>query len=221
MFSNAFRHMHLPLLLATRGFRFCSLQQSAFENPATSEVNFRFNAELSTLFAQNDAPMVNKPDVDLELLLKPLYTFVYNDPINQIDPRGTDIYLKTGNNSGNIINDLIHQNVCVDRYNDRCCKIGIMCFSFAKTGWALFGFKSHWLGWQSTTLAGLLMEGTIYEADDAGTVVQTKQTTCRQDMRWELWMQIYRVGTKDVYSLARHNCRMYSQKEFADAPGNH
>jgi hypothetical protein len=37
MFSNAFRHMHLPLLLATRGFRFCSLQQSAFENPATEE----------------------------------------------------------------------------------------------------------------------------------------------------------------------------------------
>ena len=32
------------------------------------------------------------------------------------------------------------------------------------------------------------------------------------------WDDPWRVGTEDVYSLARHNCRTYSQWEFRDAP---
>ena len=45
-----------------------------------------------------------------------------------------------------------------------------------------------------------------------------KKTTCAEDKAWLKYMLTTRKGTEDTYSVARHNCRMYSQKEFADAP---
>jgi hypothetical protein len=149
-----------------------------------------------------------------------LYQYVRSNPARWRDPKGTDIYLKTGDNSGNPVVDAVHQNVCVDTCDGNGHKT-LKCFSFGKTGWAWYWFKGTWLGWNSTTLAGYLMEGEIYPADDTGTVVQTKNTTAAQDKAWLDWMRAKRVGTKDVYSVARHNCRVYSQWEFADAPGNH
>ena len=147
-----------------------------------------------------------------------LYEYAKSDPTNNADPWGLHIYLKTGNNSGNPINDAIHQNVCVDT---TCNQDGnnLACFSFGKTGWMLrFGARYTWLDWNSYTLGGLLMKGEIYESADTGKVVSTKRTTWSQDYYWLKWMRQYRVGTVDVYSVGRHNCRLYSQWEFNDAP---
>lgn len=153
-----------------------------------------------------------------------LYQYVRSNPVRWQDPQGTNIYLKTGNNSGNSINDAIHQNVCVDTCENG--KKGIACFSFGATGeirW--FSSRGTWLGWELSWLGGTgafwLMEGVIDKYDDAGTVVQTKQTTAAQDQAWLNWMRTNRVGTKDIYSVLRFNCRKYAQMEFADAPGNH
>ncbi len=109
-----------------------------------------------------------------------LYRYVENRPTVALDPTGMDIYLKTGNNSGNPVNDAIHQYVAVDVWSDDCCKkVGIAGFSFGKVGWNWYWFKSTWLGWNSITLAGYLMTGEIYEQEgDPGTVVKTKKTTC-------------------------------------------
>src|SRR5262249_25089035 len=152
--------------------------------------------------------------------------YILNSTPNWTDPNGEDIYLKTGNNSGNPINDRIHQNVCVDVWGSDGCgnyhKIDTACFSFGFVGrYGFYWFKTTWLGWPSTTLAGFLMTGEIYEADDTGKVVSTKKTTPEQDIAWLKWMRKERVGTQDVYSVGRHNCRTYAQWEFRDAPGNH
>ena len=37
------------------------------------------------------------------------------------------------------------------------------------------------------------------------------------DAGWYIYM-MSRASVKGAYSVARHNCRMYSQLEFADAP---
>jgi len=149
-----------------------------------------------------------------------LYCYVRENPMRYMDPQGTDIYLKTGNNTSNPINNAIHQNVCVDTWDSKCCgKTGIACFSFGYNGnWKWRWFSRTWLGWSSITLAGYLMEGEIYETDDTGTVVKTKKTTCTQDTRWLNYMRFTRVRTTDVYSAARHNCRKYAQWEYRDAP---
>jgi len=58
-----------------------------------------------------------------------LCQYATSNPVRFIDPRGTDIYLKTGNNTGNALNDAIHQNVCVDTWDATGCrKTGIACF---------------------------------------------------------------------------------------------
>jgi len=108
-------------------------------------------------------------------------------------------------------------------------RIGEACFSFGfkRLGWA--APSTSWLGWSSWTSGGPL-RGQIYlsgyeETEDCSEysghirrVVKTKYTTCQQDLHWLSWMLGTRLGTEDTYSLLRHNCRMYSKKEFADAP---
>ncbi len=39
-----------------------------------------------------------------------------------------------------------------------------------------------------------------------------------EDVTWMMYMFNSRVGLKDTYSVARHNCRRYSKYEFRDAP---
>jgi hypothetical protein len=149
-----------------------------------------------------------------------LYQYVRSNPGRFNDPKGMDIYLKTGNNTSNPINNALHQNVCVDTWDRECCeKTGLACFSYGYDGhWRWWWFKSTWLGWSSITLAGYLMEGEIYEADDTGEIAESKKTTCVEDKKWLNYMRGTRVGTIDVYSAARHNCRKYAQWEYADAP---
>jgi hypothetical protein len=153
------------------------------------------------------------------------YVGMRNNAVNWIDPHGTDIYLKTGNDSGNPINDAIHQNVCVDTWhNGRRGELA--CFSFGATSlWPRFSsVRRTWLGWklpiwQTTGLC--TMEGEIYEADDTGVWVKVKGATPEQDQKWLNWMRAKRVGIKDIYTAAWFNCRNYAQREYDDAPGDH
>jgi hypothetical protein len=145
-----------------------------------------------------------------------LYEYVSSNPINYVDPWGLNIYLITGNNSGKWLNDKIHQKVCVG-----CSKDNIKaCFSFGRKeenywGWAVP--STSWLGWSSLNSGGP-QRGVIYEDDyTGGSIKGTKITTFEQDATWLQYMSL-RVGMEDTYSVGRHNCRKYSQMEFADAP---
>ena len=149
-----------------------------------------------------------------------LYGFCRNCPVMLVDPNGEDIYLYTGNDSGNPLNDAIHQTVAVDTWSDDCPprKTGVRGFSFGYNGeWGWNWPNGKWLGHSSISLPGYWMVGEIYEASVVGKVVKTKKTTPEQDKAWLQSMES-RVGTKDVYSVGRHNCRAFSQAEFDKAP---
>ncbi len=145
-----------------------------------------------------------------------LYALCVNCPVMNIDPIGKNIYLYTGNDSGNPLNDAFHQTIAVDTWSNDCPpkKTGVRGFSFAYNGeWGWNWPNGEWLGHSSISLPGYWMVGEIYEASVVGRVVKTKKTTPKQDMAW-LRNMINRVGTKDVYSVGRHNCRAFSQTEF-------
>ncbi len=155
-----------------------------------------------------------------------LFQYVKSNPVLFLDPKGTRIYLITGNDSSSPVNNALHQNVCVDKWKKAVVSGHIVwttdekeCFSFAMTGLGLTRPKKTWLGFKSTVLGGCL-KGEIYKSTNtAGKTEHWKLTTVAQDLRWLLYMN-GRVGTKDVYSLFRHNCRTYAQLEFEAAPGH-
>ncbi len=152
-----------------------------------------------------------------------LYDFCNNSPLSVFDKLGKDIYLVQGNDTGNAINDTYHQAVCVDEWGVRGVgqkPCGRRCYSFATT-WRLRAFprKFIWLGWFSYTPVGVWMEGKIYDHEFVGTVLRTKKTSRWQDQAWGEYMN-HRMGKTDVYSVLHHNCRLFSQLEFADAPGH-
>ena len=149
-----------------------------------------------------------------------LYGFCGNNGVTFVDYKGNDIYLYTGNDSGNIINDAIHQTVAVDIWSNECPprKIGMRGFSFGYINeWDWNWPNGKWLGHSSITLPGFWMVGMIYESSVVGKAVNRKKTTPEQDRKWLKKME-GRVGTKDVYSVGRHNCRAFSQAEFNNAP---
>lgn len=151
-----------------------------------------------------------------------LYQYLVSNPLRNKDPKGTNIYLAEGNflPKAGAINREVHQKVCVDTYDEKGCKsLNSRCFSFGKVGWAFrFGSRPTWLDWNSRTLGGLVMIGEIYEDDNRGRLVEMKKTNRIQDRIWLKYMLQHRVGKRDVYSLARHNCRKYAQWEYRDAP---
>jgi hypothetical protein len=181
-----------------------------------------------TAIIDRDAPdAVGTEEMDMPPALvdalHPAYRFVNNNPVSSVDSLGEDIYLQTGNDSGNPINDRIHQSICVDTWSGSygCCghKTGKACFSFGANGkWRIPIPSGTWLGWSEFN-AGGPMVGEIYSADDTGTVVNTIKTTCKQDMMFLIYMNA-RLGSIDTYSVGRHNCRRYSQYEFRDAPSH-
>ena len=140
---------------------------------------------------------------------------------------GMDIYLKEGTiGNGPIVNKL-HQKVCVDLWDcvntQEPQKKGIKCYSFGRDygdGVIIrIGARFLWLGWYDYVLGGVLLKGEIYP--DASTPgekeIKKKKTTPQKDYAWNEMMRKKRKGVADVYSLARHNCRKYSQQEFEDA----
>ena len=140
------------------------------------------------------------------------YFFIKNNSISNVDFLGWDITLERGNDTGRILNDVLHQNVCVD-FDGKAEK---QCFSFAATGIGMY-FGSKWLGWNSPKCG--FLEGTIYNPDPVkgASISARHNTTVEQDIKWFRYMMNERLGLKDVYSVARHNCRKYAQWEFRDA----
>ena len=154
-----------------------------------------------------------------------LYEYVRSNPVRYTDPKGTNIYLKTGNNTGRPGNDLVHQSVCVDIWGWDGCKTKTLCFYYGHNGkWRFVApFRMTWLGWKLTwaemTGGDLMMVGEIDVMDDVGEVTKTKKTTIEQDKNWYKVMYRKRLHKEDLYTVAWFNCRKYARKEFADAPG--
>jgi hypothetical protein len=125
-----------------------------------------------------------------------------------------EITLETGNTGAGPLNNLVHQQVCVDRPSR-----SKRCFSFAATGAQTPQFSSTWLGW-SSWVTGAILQGEIYDPVPVpgATIVSTHTPTVAQADNWVDYMDTSRLGLKDGYSVARHNCRTYSQWEFRDAP---
>jgi hypothetical protein len=128
-----------------------------------------------------------------------------------------EITLETGNTGAGPINNLVHQQICVDKNDGN----GKQCFSFAASGVQLPQFSSTWLGW-SSTVVGAILQGEVYDpAPVPGATVASRHTpTAAQAATWLSYMRGTRLGLQDGYSVARHNCRTFSQWEFRDAPSH-
>ena len=127
-----------------------------------------------------------------------------------------EITLETGNNASSPVNNAIHQQICVVMGPG----MGKDCYSFAATGVQAPEFSSSWLGW-SSTVVGATLQGTVYKPDPvAGASVDSRLTpTAAQATKWNSYM-LTRLALQDGYSVARHNCRMFSQWELRDAPSH-
>jgi RHS repeat-associated protein len=157
-----------------------------------------------------------------------LYQYALNNPLIFIDPFGTDIYVKTGNDTLNPINNRVHQSIVVDnwtiRYNSDGSKTyihdGQIAFSFALSGFRKPIPSNNWLGHKSVVLP-TPFKGSIYMPEyTGGTIERRKLTHPEQDLSYILKMSNRVINREsDAYSLGRHSCRTFSQLEFGDAPG--
>jgi hypothetical protein len=127
-----------------------------------------------------------------------------------------EITLETGNTGAGFLNNLVHQQVCVDRPSR-----AKRCYSFAATGAQAPQFSSTWLGWDSW-VTGAILQGQVYDpAPVSGATIESTHTpTVAQADNWVNYMDGSRLGLQDGYSVARHNCRLFSQWEFRDAPSH-
>jgi surface antigen len=175
-------------------------------------------------YSDTDLTDADEPDEnsvpDFQVMARPAYRFVDNDPIDHFDPLGENIYLQRGN--GTITpNRWLHLGVCVDLWH--CTqsgrqKTGKACFSFRWSSFRASLPSNTLLGWSELNSGGPA-QGDIYQQTYLnGTIVAQRTTTMRQDLTWYMYMLVGRVGTTDTYSLARHNCRRYSKYEYRDAP---
>jgi RHS repeat-associated protein len=141
-----------------------------------------------------------------------LYVYVGNNPIGAIDPNGQDIYLMTGNNVTlpftdikNPLQDALHQSIVVDTPH------GKRGFSFGMSGVGIT-VSSTWLGQDSPTAT--ILKGQIYETGyTQGRINDVVHTTSAQDAEFVKYLSS-RVGEEGGYSIARHNCRKFSQSMF-------
>ncbi|WP_280286782.1 DUF4157 domain-containing protein [Pseudomonas sp. BN417] len=127
-----------------------------------------------------------------------------------------EITLETGNTGAGFLNNLVHQQVCVDRPSR-----AKRCYSFAATGAQAPQFSSTWLGWDSW-VTGAILQGQVYDPApvSGASIVSTHTPTVAQADNWVTYMDGSRLGLQDGYSVARHNCRLFSQWEFRDAPSH-
>jgi hypothetical protein len=136
-------------------------------------------------------------------------------------PPTPEITLETGNVGAGSINNAVHQQICADAGSGT----GKQCFSFgALEGLAKFQmpqFSSTWLGWDSLVV-GAILKGEVYNPYPVpgATIVSRHTPTAPQVGNWVAYMRGTRLGLQDAYSVARHNCRLFSQWEFRDAPSH-
>ncbi len=151
-----------------------------------------------------------------------LYEFCGNSPPWRIDSLGKNIYLYQGNNSGNWLNDLLHQSVAVDVWKERNGKFviqGSTSFTFAFDGNLMpLDIELGIPQLPKLPVKVYLLEGVIEERTPVGHIIKTKKTDCKQDRAWLKKMRS-RVGNTGKYLIFVENCRTFSQMEFDAAPG--
>ena len=129
-----------------------------------------------------------------------------------IDPSGMLIYLEA---------NAQHQEVCVDLRDANCRRIGKICINFALSGFGIWPMaNSDWLGHCVGAFGCGIGTGTvrINPPDTGATLASVKKTNCLQDRAF--YERMNRINeTKDVYSVATFNCRLFAQLEFSAAPG--
>jgi len=141
---------------------------------------------------------------------------------NGTDPYGLDIYLITGNNTWNPLNNILHQKICVDTWNqdkkNNEWKAEKVCLAFAATGLFSKEKSNTWLGWSKKNI-GCPMEGVTYWDASVGTVDKTIKTSRMQDEKYfrYLWG---RHDLKDTYNFTL-NCRTFAQMEFKYAKSHY
>ena len=132
-----------------------------------------------------------------------LYLYGLANPLIYADSQGTNVYIRSGNNTWNPVNNALHQKICVDHWS--CCdpsrpvknvKDGERCFSFGLSGLG-YNLDSEWFG--RTSRFGLncgSVQGTVYEDPSVGGKdLKTLETSCREDS--EFLVKLYGLlGTK-------------------------
>ena len=168
-----------------------------------------------------------------------LYDYVRSRPLIAIDPSGARIYLRIGNDTGNVFNDTFHMQVCVDDWgidftqpfpDDVPTAFDTetehqVCFSFGVDDMHYFldyPQQHHWLKWKLDLPAACALTGIIYEVEssrqDVGRVLKKKETTHMEDAKWLRYMRTQRVGTTDRYTLMNLNCAYFSTITYLSAP---
>jgi RHS repeat-associated protein len=146
-----------------------------------------------------------------------LYQYVGDDPCNDTDPFGRDVYVVTGA-SGNILNRQFHQDIVVDTWEKRSgkwVKTGQAHYTFA-AAYPLPRISSTWLGKSSITCTVLTGKVYKYTPSRTGTVSKTLKTTPQFDQKFEETLD-ESIRMTGGYSLLRHNCRTFSQDMFKKA----
>jgi RHS repeat-associated protein len=157
-----------------------------------------------------------------------LYRYAQNAPLKSTDPSGRSIYVITGANPAKIpftnipnpVNKALHQDIAVDTWKmqgGRWVKTGRHYYTFSATGTFYPWFGSNWLGlgtsWTATGVTGVVSDETKNRRVGDGTVSRLLQTTPAEDNAFKAYLDTF-VGKEDGYSVARHNCRLYSQWQF-------
>jgi hypothetical protein len=146
-----------------------------------------------------------------------------------VDPKKYVILLLRGDNeesssSPSLLSvNQLHESVGAGYYIDGKLVV-TEAFSFGTSedgvGWKYYN-EDSWLGWTEDVGPDFFWTGSIYPTDNYyKSVVNTKTVMSGQWQGWLNYMVFTRIRTPpDAYNPVYLNCRTYSQKEFAQAPG--
>ena len=135
-----------------------------------------------------------------------VYGYVLQNPLRFRDPIGTDVYLETGNDLLNPLNNAIHQNFCVDVWDENCDSVepsGKTCFSF---------------GFSLRACCGVVEERAPVPASHISGELRRKRTSCEQDQDTLRSIRQH-VGHRGTYNPLTRNCRHFAQSWFDRVAG--
>jgi RHS repeat-associated protein len=163
-----------------------------------------------------------------------LQVYAGHEPINKIDPWGTDIYL-IGSSGWRPV-DIFHLKICVDEWNSYTSPDGEtiyfseakLCVSFGvikeedgkKRQWST---RNKWLKWDVHIPAGCYRTGTVYvdEFDKNHIISRTKASSkieeqVEKETRFHNELKSW-IDTKDVYVPFKWDCQEFSTRFFVES----